>query len=188
GEIDLKGLQGLDLEGGEACADDAAANRVDPLMEELVHLRRDLAFIKSGKDADVKQAVVQERLGTELVTSASLAAVADGENQERPLPGKTGTAELSMVGTDRAEMSEPREQVRGAAQSLLQFGPRLDGHVRTEASGREIHESPSVDTSDVHLRVFVGERKAHGRERFERDGARVREVVRGAQRQNRQVR
>src|SRR5262249_10127311 len=136
-EIDLDRLPSLDLEAGKAGAGDTGAPRAGPVVQKGARLRRNVRWGGGGGGGPTRKTVVHEGIRAEFVASAGLAAVADRENEKSAFPCEPGTTELSVVGSDGAEVREPGEQVGGPSQNLLQVRRRFDGHMSAEPSGRK---------------------------------------------------
>src|SRR5262245_63943671 len=119
-------MRRLDLEPRQSGGDDPTPQGSEPLVEQLVESRRKLRFGHDRKNAHVQEPVVEEGLGAELAASAGLAAVADGEDEKLSLPLEAATLEASLLRANRREVRQTREEIRGAAEELLQLRGRGD--------------------------------------------------------------
>src|SRR5262249_46461134 len=128
------------------------------------------------------------RLRAELMASTGLPAVADGKHEEGPLPVKAWSTQPALFGPDAAEMSHTGQQIGRSTEQLLQLGRSRDRHLRAEPPGGYVEERAPVDAPDVHSLRGPRNGQPQGPERIERDAAGVRQVVGGAERQDRQAR
>lgn len=178
-EVEVQALGALDLDPGQPGTDEQAITG-QQVTQRAQH------FLWGRQHGDIEQAIIDYRIRAQLLPASRLAAIADTQCQQVPLPVEIRPLQLDRGRLQFAEACEAGEQIGRGAQDLLQVFGRIGRDLATEPAGGHVEEQLVAGLAQVYglcRHVQQGQRSG----RLQRNAGSLGKIVGGAQRQQYQA-